>query len=91
MVVWSEDGDIRSEDSLMIPRVFWRFECRVFVGQQEGMALLPDKGHGEGGETVHGGKILQESGVGDIVVIEQAKPLFLMGFPESKPFEKLVL
>ena len=36
-------------------------------------------------------EIKTASGVGDIVVIQQTKPLFLMGFPESKPFEKLVL
>ena len=91
MVVWSEDGNIRREDSLMIPCIFWRFQYGIPVGLQEGMALLPDKGHGEGGVAVHRGKILQKSGVGDIVVIQQTKPLFLMGFPESKPFEKLVL
>ena len=47
------------------------------------MALLPDKRHGEGGVAVHRGKILQESGVGDIVVIQQTKPLFLMGFQRA--------
>ena len=91
MVVWLEDGDIWSEDSLMIPCIFGRFQYGVPVGLQEGMALLPDKVHGEGGVAVPCGKLLQESGVGDIVVIQQTKPLFLVGFPESKPFEKLVL
>ena len=91
MVVWLEDGDIWSEDSLMIPCIFWRFQYGIPVGLQEGMALLPDKGHGEGGVAVHRGKILQESGAIDIVVIQQTRSLFLMGFPESKPFEKLVL
>ena len=42
------------------------------------MALLPDKGHGEGGVAVHRGKIRQESGGGDIVVVPQPQALFRM-------------
>ena len=91
MVVWSEDGGIRERRQSGDTVPFGETQYGVPVGLQEGMALLPDKRHGEGGVAVHRGKILQESGVGDIVVIQQTKPLFFMGFPESKLFEKLVL
>ena len=60
MAVWSEDGDVRGKDGLVILCVFQGHRDGIPVRLEKGQGETPDKLLGEGGETVRRYKFFQK-------------------------------
>lgn len=81
MVVWSEDGNIRSEHLLVVPCVFLGYQNRVPMRLEEGTGKAQDKSHGEGRSGIHQDKVLQKREIRDLLIGQEPQPFLLMGFP----------
>ena len=81
MVVWLEDGDIRSEHLLVILCVFQGHRNGVFVRLEKGISKAQDKSHGEGRGGIHQDNAFQKRKIRDLLIAQNAQPFLLVGFP----------
>lgn len=81
IVVWSEDGNIRSEHLLVVACVFQGYYNRVSMRLEEGISKAQDKSHGEGRSGIHQDKVLQKREIRDLLIVQDPQPFPLMGLP----------
>ena len=81
MVVWSEDGEIRSEHLLVVLCVFQGHRNRVTVRLEKGTGKTQDKSHGEGRGGIHQDNAFQKRKIRDLLIAQNAPPFLLVGFP----------
>ena len=81
MVVWSEDGKIRSKHHLVVLCVFQGHRNGVPLRLEKGISKAKDKSHGEGRGGIHQDNTLQKRKIGDLLIVQNPQPFLLVGFP----------
>ena len=68
MVVWSEDGEIRSEHLLMVLCVYQGHRNRVMVRLEKGISTVQNKIHEKGRGGIHHDNTFQKRNIRDFLI-----------------------
>ena len=89
-VVWSEDGDVRSKNRLVVACVF-RTGCDgIGMRLEKRNTQVADKPHGKRGIAVSGEDAPKECFVRGFSIRQHPQPFMLVFFPQRKPLVQLV-